>query len=73
MILPLVEDEKCPERNAGKTGGVIPLEGVIEVGDGKDREDRKGDDLLNCLKLRAGEFIGAEYYGISGAGTTQTS
>src|SRR6201993_3868735 len=63
LILPLVEDEKRPKGDAGKASRVVPSEGISQVGDGEDREHRKGEDLLNGLELRAGEFVGAETVG----------
>jgi hypothetical protein len=55
--LPLVENKKHRQSDAGKARGVIPFYFFAEIKHGENGKDRESDDLLNGLELRRAEFI----------------
>jgi len=58
-----MEDEECSHRDEAEAPNVVSLQGFAHIGDRKDREDRKRDDFLKGLELRAGELVRAEAIG----------
>ena len=58
-----MKDEKDSEADAGEAGGVVPTKLFAKISDGKDSEDCKGDDFLNCFELSGVEFVGTDAIG----------
>lgn len=58
-----MKNKEDGKRDAAEAGSVIPLYFLAEIEDREDRKDRERDDLLNGLKLRRGELVGADTIG----------
>ena len=52
-----MKNEKYADNNEAEARGVVPLDLFTEIKDREDGEHRQGDDLLNGLQLRGGEFV----------------
>jgi len=61
--LKLVEHEEGPGYQAAKCSGVVPVQTITKIEDGKDAEDGESDDFLNHLELVRGEGLGADAVG----------
>jgi hypothetical protein len=55
-----VKNEERRDYDKSEAHAVIPFELVAEKENREHREDRKRDDLLNRLKLRGVELVGAD-------------
>jgi len=55
-----VKDKKDGHGDASEARGVAPFQGFSQIGDGEDRKNRESDDLLNCLQLCGGKFVGSD-------------
>lgn len=58
-----MEHEECTADEADEGCGVVPVQFVSKVVDGKDSEDREGNDLLDNLELRGGKGVRADAIG----------
>ena len=55
-----MKDKKDGHGDASEARGVAPFQGFSQIGDGEDRKNRESDDLLNCLQLCGGKFVGSD-------------
>jgi hypothetical protein len=58
-----MEDKEGAQGYTSETDAIIPFERIAKIGDGEDRENGQGDDLLNRFQLGAREFVGTKSVG----------
>ena len=51
-MLPFLENDVGGQHDEGETQDVVPAQGLVQIEDGEEREDRQGDDLLDGLQFR---------------------
>jgi hypothetical protein len=52
-----MKDKEGTERHEREARGIVPLEFFAQIEDRENRKDRKRNDFLNGLELRAVEFV----------------